>query len=753
MSYEPKPIDTRGVTLPDDICRLTELLARNAHDVWASQHINDGWTHDTIRDDAAKTHPCLLAYEELPESEKQYDRHTAMETLKAIQMLGYSIEHRQEIASASDPNYSGTEDLSALCRLLDGPPKAQSSDVMAFWLAHDRSRWCGTPEIYRLIGDWLLQNGDPLLAHDVVSEGLQQVKDDPRLRQLQGLALVRTGAAAMANEVLGRLRDEGHADEETLGILARTYKDLGLRASGAERLADLGKARDLYDEAHLRNRGAYWTGINAASLTLLLGDQDRARSLATTVEQECAEALKKARNEGADTYWILATLGEAALVQNERTKALDWYGQAVEVSDRRWGDVSSTRRQARLLLERLDGDRDAFERCLRIPPVVVFAGHMIDQPDRAHPRFPAALETAVKESIRNRLHEMNAGFGYSSCAMGSDILFQESLKELRGETHVVLPYPPEDFIHDSVGAGTEWESRFRTVHQHTTERLVASSYRLTWGGVTYDYTNLLLLGRALLHADHLQTDLIPLAVWDGNAGDGPGGTASIVERWRRLGHTIELVNIAGILASHGYVSVANPHAGLRMLLPLPASASPPLMPEVKAILCADVREFGKLTEEQIVIFSKQVLKMIGEITTRSLHAPRVRNTWGDGLFCVFDTVEDAALYALELRDRMRKTDWSRHGLPATLALRTALHAGPIFQYLDPVTTQPNYLGMHVNYAARIEPITPAGEIYASWAFAAHARAEQLRGFACDYAGKFMAPKLADPVTAYRMRRV
>jgi hypothetical protein len=213
----------------------------------------------------------------------------------------------------------------------------------------------------------------------------------------------------VAKEVLGKLRDEGHSDEETLGILARTHKDLGLATAGVARLLQLKKSGDLYDEAHRRNSSAYWTGINVATLSLLLGESGRARSVATAVEQECLEALKKAQSEGTDTYWILATLGEAALVQNERNKALHWYGLAVAVSRRRWGDVSSTRRQARLILECLDADRDAFEQCLRIPAVVVFAGHMTDSPERTQPRLPASLETTVKDAIRERLSEVNVG--------------------------------------------------------------------------------------------------------------------------------------------------------------------------------------------------------------------------------------------------------------------------------------------------------------------------------------------------------
>jgi hypothetical protein len=93
MEYQPKPIDTSEVELKPDILRLTELLAKNAHENWAKQRIADGWSYGSKRNDRRKKHPCLVAYEELPESEKEYDRKAAMETIKAILTLGYRIEN------------------------------------------------------------------------------------------------------------------------------------------------------------------------------------------------------------------------------------------------------------------------------------------------------------------------------------------------------------------------------------------------------------------------------------------------------------------------------------------------------------------------------------------------------------------------------------------------------------------------------------------------------------------------------------
>jgi ryanodine receptor 2 len=92
VEYDPEPIDTSRVALGEQVLQLRELLAKNAHDVWARQRLREGWRYGAVRDDARKEHPCLVPYEQLPESEKEYDRATALETLRAILALGYRIE-------------------------------------------------------------------------------------------------------------------------------------------------------------------------------------------------------------------------------------------------------------------------------------------------------------------------------------------------------------------------------------------------------------------------------------------------------------------------------------------------------------------------------------------------------------------------------------------------------------------------------------------------------------------------------------
>jgi hypothetical protein len=91
-NYVPQPLDTKGVQLPQDLEQLVEKMALNVHEVWAAGRISDGWTWGPVRNDELKHHPCLIPYEELPDSEREYDRHTAVETLKLILSLGYRIE-------------------------------------------------------------------------------------------------------------------------------------------------------------------------------------------------------------------------------------------------------------------------------------------------------------------------------------------------------------------------------------------------------------------------------------------------------------------------------------------------------------------------------------------------------------------------------------------------------------------------------------------------------------------------------------
>jgi class 3 adenylate cyclase len=752
--HRPASLDTAAVTLDEGILELTELLAAHSHAAWARRRLDDGWRYGPERDDARKEHPGLVPYDELTESEKQYDRATALETLKAMRALGYRIQPPAgDTAAENDGALGFVPQAEETADPLAGrgfPGLLDLAAILSVWRAREPDRIARSPELVRRLGERTIELGEPLFACDVLAEGLEHWPDDVRLQQLLALALARSGATERANTILSRLRKAGRVDEETLGLLARTHKDFADRAvTPEERCEHLRRAYEAYAEAY-RLGGGHWPGINAATLALVLGRADQAAEFARAVHDRCAEALAAA---GADRYWLLATLGEAALILGEWSRAEEWYGQASLTAAGRFGDLSSTRRNARLIARCLGADTTRVDRWFHIPRVVVFAGHLIDRPERATPRFPAALEDAVRRALVAQLDTLDAGFGYASAGCGSDLLFLEAMLERSGEVHVVLPYEKSRFLRDSVDIvpGGRWVERCERVLQRATEVLTASEQSTTEASAAYTYGNLLVDGLATIRADQLGADVVPLAVWDGRPGDGPGGTASAVERWRASGRTVDVIDLAELLRRHDAIvaTIRTPAA--------PATVGPPRssaqMPSrILALLFADAVGFSRLSEEQIPLFVRHFLGDIAALVQDAAVPPVMKNTWGDGLFLVFPTVRDAGRFALDLCDRICETSWTGRGLPGDLSLRIALHAGPVYACTDPVTGLTNYIGTHVSRTARIEPITPPGHVYASRAFVALAAASNVRDFTCDYVGQTPLAKGYGTFPMYHVRR-
>ena len=126
-----------------------------------------------------------------------------------------------------------------------------------------------------------------------------------------------------------------------------------------------------------------------------------------------------------------------------------------------------------------------------------------------------------------------------------------------------------------------------------------------------------------------------------------------------------------------------------------------------------------------------------------------RNTWGDGIFVVMSDALIAARCALQLQAALDALDLPACGLPDSLALRLGGHFGPVFETTDPVQLITNYFGAHVSRTARIEPVTPPGEVYVTEQFAARLALEP-GGFACDYVGKVPAAKSYGTMRMYHL---
>src|ERR1700757_2147701 len=183
MAYHPKPIDTSKVSLNPALTELTERLAENVHDTWSQRRLAEGWRYGPSRNDASKEHPNLVPYDQLSEPEREYDRKTALETIRMLLSLGYRIE-----APGSKPRaetYASTrasEELERLRGLLSNGARLQ--ELLSIWNGRDPATWADSQALFRLLGERLLKIGEPLLAFDVANQGLEQFPSSVRLGQL-----------------------------------------------------------------------------------------------------------------------------------------------------------------------------------------------------------------------------------------------------------------------------------------------------------------------------------------------------------------------------------------------------------------------------------------------------------------------------------------------------------------------------------------------------------------------------------------
>ncbi len=578
--------------------------------------------------------------------------------------------------------------------------------------------------------------GCPGQAYDLAASADRTRRDDPALRYLAALALARGGNGPGASVLLDRLLAESLPTAlwtEAACLRARLAKDDFERNGDPEALA-LAALR--YREAY-QTVGEPYPGINAASLAWLGGRHEEARTLA-------AALLCQLAGPAAD-HWATATRAEALLLLGRRDEAGAAYAAAVAQAGWRRGDVASMRRQLLLLARALD----VSDLLAVVNPggVVAFSGHLIDQPGASQPRFPddATVIEAAAAALAAALDRRQVSLGFCSGACGADLLFAEAVLARGGELHIVLPFDREDFVRTSVDYGAParsgWRQRFEQVlnratqvHQATTERYLGDRH-------LFGFCDRVTQGLAICGAQAWHVEPTALVLLDPASAANDTGTAAFARHWQSLGRPIERLDLAALRGSPAGPPPVSPH-----LAPAPAVAGR----ELKAMLFADVHGFGRLCEEGTPAFVSAFLDQVAAALSERSVPPRFANTWGDGLFLVFDDVVECAECATALLARLRGTDWSGHGLPTPAGLRIGLHAGPVYAQWDPVLGRTNYFGRHVTRAARIEQVGTPGCAFASEPFAAALAATGAHRLHCVYLGHHALAKDFDTCALYRL---
>ena len=553
------------------------------------------------------------------------------------------------------------------------------------------------PNLRRKFDD-ALGSGDMFALFERTREAIEQFPDDPDARYLQALAMARLGDPHAALRIYERNRVEEIGSEDALALRGRLLKDLATRASGPKRIDLFRQSSQAYRLAYELSDG-YFSGINAATTSLLAGDEDEARQLAMAIGRRPDIADPK-------DYYAAASGAEAMLVGGQVERATDLFAAARRRPDASPGNVASTARQVRLIANRLSMPNDQCQRLLAAicpSPVIHFCGHMF--------RAGWEVEQELRGAINAILDETGALIAYGPLACGADIMIAEAILERGGELHAVMPFAEEDFLTTSVRlGGPEWESRYLRARDAAASVTFATQIQHSDDDELFAYCSKLVMGLARLRAGIMQSEVFQLAVWDGRAANGVAGTAADCAEWERQGGKTRIIPIPQERPALNPVTLAKP--GNRPHW------------ELRSILFADFAGFSRLEEDRLSQFLEVVMGRIAAVLDRHGDAVLTRNSWGDAAHVVIATPAQAAQIALEIQSELNPRLLQQMGLPPEGGMRISLHHGPIFEHFDAVRSAQTFYGTEVTVAARIEPRVPVGAIYTTQPFAAMIESDQ-----------------------------
>ena len=590
------------------------------------------------------------------------------------------------------------------------------------------------------------------LAFDILKEGLAEHGNQPELVYWSALASARGGSTQTALDQINLLLpslDQAHAlFSDVLSLAGRIEKDVFAKSQGtAQRHEAATKSANYYQEAFAADND-YFPGINAATMTVLSGQLEAGHEIAGRVKSLCTQVLE---GTGEPAHWLLASLGEACLLLGEERESARWYEKAVVAAESRYGDIATMRRQVKLLAGTLEGVSEVLD-VLPIPGVVVFSGHMIDEPGRPEVRFPESITTLVRDQLDRRLDQLNAGFGYCSAACGADLLFVEAMLARGAEVHIVLPFSRDDFLKTSINfAGTGWIKRFNHAIENASSVIYATEEAYLEDTVLFSFAASVLAGMARLRSEQLETKATMLTVLDPVGDKLEGGARDTLDTWSKTGLpalNIDLAALRDNAVSYSKCLPTSTNPANKHI----SSVPPAMSRQIQTMMFADVVGFSKLCEASTAAFFIEFLSRVEQIIDACEVKPSFCNTWGDGLFVVFEDVTASAKFALTLRDMVAETDWVSLGLPVNLDIRVGMHTGPVFRAHDPIIGKDNFFGTQVNRAARIEPVAVPGSVMLTEQCACLLAESGVNEYACDYLGVIELAKKFGSGNLYRLRR-
>jgi class 3 adenylate cyclase/tetratricopeptide (TPR) repeat protein len=721
--HPSEPEAAAGAGGGNDDSALARRLAQALHRHWVRQQVEAGWRPAPVFNEAAREDPALFDFDRLPSSRQRHWLSRAAETLSIAADAGLRL-----LPSASEGDAALLEE-----ELL----KSLRFRELVELFQSQRDAWRGAPANFLSLGEALLQRSEPVSAYEVFQAGIDAAEHAPvcdvalrrRLLQRAAQALADAGALHESERILAGLCGAGERDPETLGLWAKVHKRVGIDSGDPHALA---MALRLYSEGFESATadgdvdGAIYNGVNAASMARLAGQAEKSSQLLERVQHLC-------RAKSAPSYWDFASLGECSLLAGEMAAAIAYYESAVAVAPLR--DRLSMWQQAILLCEHLDLAAEPLLAVFEPPSILVFCGHRLDSERAVVERFPPESEASVRREIRCRIEALRPGFGFCSAMCGSDILFIEEMIDYGAEVHVFLPFPASRFAEEYVAyAGSDWLTRFQAALDRVDSVTTVGEWDIGLNDRTHEFCGLYALGAALLQQRNSRCDLRGLTVWDGSE-DPASGTHSVIAAWRGYGLDWDAVSPRGAAErTPAPIDQAGPDDQRFTFLPM---------------MFADVRGYSRLSGLQLYIFAQRFMSACADVLRSHEEGIYSTRSQGDSLFIVFRELSSAVSAARALRDMISSTDWEGSGLPADLTARFALDCGPCYAYGDPVTGRREICGAHVIRAARLEPVTPPGHIYASESFAALCAVNRVEA-EFEAAGRIILPKSYGQMRVYHL---
>lgn len=461
--------------------------------------------------------------------------------------------------------------------------------------------------------------------------------------------------------------------------------------------------------------------VEAACLSWVLGDQSLWKVLIESVFQQAipSENLQS----GEELFTFYQALGCAFLLQHDMLQAKDAFTKACAAAKNSFSLIVNLRRQLRMLHRTgLPVTNDIFD-ILKPPMVVIFTGHPFDRYGQSPTLFPSFLEKIVQNALTQKIKELNIDIGYSSASCGADIIFAETIIAQGGEFNLVLPFNSADFIDQHIRlGGPAWQRRFENVLAKASSVIYATEENFLNHSILYRFGNKILQGAAEIRCQHLETTPHLLALWDHQNDSLPGGAGDFINQWGNI-QTLHLIDLEELLRPYK----EQPHHLLgsysknHILFPQDTDSNREAARVIKCMLFSDFSGFSKLSDKYIPHFI-EFMQTLADHLKQFPYQPESLNTWGDAFFIIMDSPYQLAQYALQLNMLVKK--FGQESFPVPLQARISLDVGPVFQINDPFSGKSNFFGGHINRAARLEPVTVVGQVFATQQFVSLLQAEQ-----------------------------